>query len=172
MPNEFWADDFDMDLLKIFPHLPQMLGDTGEVKLWTVGSERDGKLVHPTVWNSHGAYVWTEKPNLPRDKHGWFRVDGCVDDSPEIEVTWGELLRDQWAHSYAFILKPLGALFDGPPEGVFMDIMYDLRGWNKCKNIERAKAIAQMWLMQSNAHMEQALAHLSAEERIGPCRKR
>lgn len=154
----FWADDFDMDLLKLFPQLPQMLGITGEVKLWTVGHESFGRLNHPTVWNSHGAFFWTEKPNLARDKHGWFNVDGCVCDSLEIECTWMEVLRDQWPHSYAFILKPSNVLFDAPPSLMFSEIMYDLRGLKKSVDIRLARQITLQWFMRSSLLLDQVRA--------------
>jgi hypothetical protein len=92
---KFWSDDFDMDLLKIYPNVvAECLGTLADRQLWTLGHESYGRLNHPTVWNTHGAYVWVEKPNLVRDPRGWYAVRGCVDDSPEIECTWLELLRD------------------------------------------------------------------------------
>jgi hypothetical protein len=96
MMEKFWSDDFDMDLLKIFPDLIAALGATADLTLWTLGHRTFGRLNHPSVWNTHAAFIWFEKPNLNRDEHGWFNIGGCVSDDEEVECTWLELLRDQW----------------------------------------------------------------------------
>lgn len=71
----FWSDDFDMDLLKLWPNLRNELGSLADVKMWTVGGESLGRLNHPTIWNTHGAFFWLgDKPNLKRDESGWFKT--------------------------------------------------------------------------------------------------
>lgn len=152
--NKFWSDDFDMDLLKLWPELPQQLGETGERKLWTVGSESYGRLNHPTVWNTHGAFVWLNKPNLARDGSGWFNVHGCVSNEPEIECTWLELLRDQWPHSYNFILLPQMRIFEAPDRRDFDRIMYHVRGWKADPNIYEAEDLASGWVMRLTRQLE------------------
>lgn len=127
---KFWSDDFDMDLLKIFPDIEKTLRNPGAI-VWTVGHESYGRLNHPAVWNTHSAFLWLEKPNLPRDEHGWFNVRGCVGDSPEIECTWIEWLRDVWPHSCAAVILPGQQRLPVAPQDAFMAIMYDLRRWNK-----------------------------------------
>jgi hypothetical protein len=102
--EKFWSDDFDMDLPKVFPQLDEWIGEQGNVKLWTVGHTSFGRLNHPTVWNTHGAFLWLERPALARDEHGWFNIFGCVDDSQIVECTWREWLRDAWSHRYGAIL--------------------------------------------------------------------
>jgi hypothetical protein len=154
MMEKFWSDHFDMDLLKLFPTLPQILGATGNRALWTVGHETHCRLNHPTVWNTHGAYVWTAKPNLKRDAHGWFSVMGCVGDGAEIECTWMELLRDQWPHGYGFILMPMQSVFEPPPQRQFERIMYHSRGWQKDERIEEAREAAMAWLRHANHRFE------------------
>jgi hypothetical protein len=152
--EKFWSDDFDMDLLKLFPELPKMLGETAERALWTVGHTTHGRLNHPACWNSHGAFAWTHKPNLKRDPHGWFNVMGCVSDAEEIECTWLELLRDQWPHGYGFILLPQQSMFVPPPRGEFEKIMYDLRGWIKDEHISIARCTAMAWILHANRQLE------------------
>lgn len=153
--EKFWSDDFDMDLLKLWPDLPQQLGETGAMKLWTVvGHGTHGRLNHPTVWNSHGAFVWTVKPDLPRDSRGWFNIHGCVSDGPEIECTWLELLRDQWPHSYNFILLPQMRIFEAPDRRLFDRIMYHIRGWDADPNIEETKAACHRWLLEMTLQLE------------------
>jgi hypothetical protein len=149
-----WCDDFDMDLLKIFPSTPQMLGDLANMPLWTVGGETDSKLNHPCVWNSHGAFVWTDTPILPRDKHGWFNVGGCVGDAPIVPCTLLEFLRDQWVHEYAAIVLPSRRVLPAPDMADFQDIMYDIRGWKKSQNIERSRQGALRWLLRCQQIME------------------
>jgi hypothetical protein len=152
MREKFWSDDFDMDLLKLFPNIEQALGATAEVKLWTVGHETFGRLNHPTTWNTHGAWLWLEKPNLPRDKHGWYNVNGCTDDGPEIECTWLEWLRDVWSHDIGWIMLPSGQTFSHHGYRDFERIMFHIRGWHKRDDIEASFARAWSWLMETNRH--------------------
>ena len=153
--EKFWSDDFDMDLLKLFPDLPKRLGETAERVLWTVGHPTYGRLNHPTVWNSHGAFVWTREPRLQRDQHGYFNVSGCVSNEPEIECTWLELLRDQWPHGYDFLLLPARSVFEAPSREEFDRIMYDLRGWRKDENVGASRTLVMAWLLRSNRQLEE-----------------
>ena len=121
---KFWSDDFDMDLLKLFPNLPQMLGESAEVTLWTLCRGTNGRINLPCCWNTYdglAALVWLKKPNLVRDEHGWINVFGMVANEPEMECTWLELLRDQWPHSYGFNLG--GVWFPAAPRDAFDEIM-------------------------------------------------
>lgn len=147
---KFWSDNFDMDLPKVFPNILEILGETAEQKIWTVGHETFERLNHPAVWNTHGAYVWLDKPNLKRDEHGWFSIDSCVSNEKEIECTWLELLRDQWPHNYAFILLPVRAQFPSPPYRDFERIMYNLRGWHKYDDIQDSRNSALQWITRMN----------------------
>lgn len=152
--DKFWSDDFDMDLLKIFPSVVvECLGILADTPLWTPGHETYGRLNHPVVWNTHGAFVWLDNPELDRDKYGWFNVGGCVDDSQMVECTWLELLRDQWPHGYSFLLMPEELRFPGPRQDVFDDIMYDLRGWRK-QDVTRQRAWVVDWLTNANRKLD------------------
>lgn len=145
----FWSDDFDMDLLKVFPDTPKMLTNPYRT-LWTVGATTYGRLNHPTCWNSHGAFLWFHKPNLPRDKHGWFNVLGCVSNTEEVECTWLEWLRDQWVHSWGgTLIMPLQRRLPPSPQLAFNDIMYDLRGWHK-RDVSAQRNEAIRWVLRSD----------------------
>lgn len=157
---KFWSDDFDVDLLKVFPGAPKMLAYP-EATLWTVGHESYGRLNHPVVWDSHAeaciAFAWLEKPNLERDKHGWFNIGGHVADEPEIECTWIEWLRDCWPHRYITQIRPIGATLPPPPQPAFDAIMYDLRGWRKAENLQEHRKSALHWLMRCEFIFNEAL---------------
>lgn len=142
----FWADDFDMDLLRVVPEIGRMLGGDCDRTLWTVGHRTYGRLNHPTVWNTHGAYLWLTKPNLPRDVHGWFNVDGCVSNDEEIECTWLELLRDAWVHGFAAVMLPSRTRLRPAPQRAFDQIMWDRRGWRK-SDTAGALAVTIDWIM-------------------------
>lgn len=148
---KFWSDDFDMDLLKVFPQTLLVLGETAELKLWTIGHESYGRLNHPTVWNSHGAYLWLERPNLERDKNGWANIHGCVSNEKEIECTWLEWLRDAWSHHYTWtvLVPPLGERrFPGSPTEAFMRIMYDLRALVK-RDVTQERSEGLRWVCRT-----------------------
>jgi hypothetical protein len=125
--------------------------------LWTVCSHPTyGRLNHPTVWNTHGSFLWLEKPNLERDEHGWFNIGGCVGDSHEIECTWLEWLRDAWSHSISAVILPSGLGLAPAPRQDFDAIMFDLRGWNKAQNLGENRANALRWLMRCDAILTKA----------------
>lgn len=142
--KQFWSDDFDMDLLKIFPDLETLLGDPSR-RLWTVGRQSHGRLNHPVTWNTHGAFLWTEEPKLERDAHGWFNVHGCTSNESIVECTWLEWLRDAWPHGYGAIILPSGVSFPPAPQADFHAIMYDLRGIRKT-DVSKSMARAKRWI--------------------------
>lgn len=143
-----------MDLLKVFPGIEAKLQNTGSV-LWTLGrpDSRTGRLNHPMVWNSHGTFVWSAKPDLKRDKHGWFSIDGCVSDCQEIECTWLEFLRDAWCHHIGAIILPHRTGLPAPPQNDFMQIMYEVRGWTRLSSasVEECRARSLRWLTRCDA---------------------
>jgi hypothetical protein len=148
-PCRFWSDDFDLDLLKLWPNLPARLGPTAGIRVWTVGSTSYGRLNHPTVWNTHGAFLWLEKPNLQRDADGWFRMQGCVSNSEEIECTWLEWLRSWWPHHHGFLLE--GNFFEASDDRYFESIMARVRGWrHQPEETQRAQAMAFARLVGMN----------------------
>lgn len=142
----FWSDDFDMDLLKVFPHIIKILGDTTITPLWTVGRTTHGRLNHPTVWDDPCgslALFFTHEPRLERDAHGWFRIKGFyVDNAPVVPCTWVEVLRDAWPHHYAVTVDDMVLWNSSDLQDAFMRIMYDLRGWQKADiTADRKKAL-------------------------------
>jgi hypothetical protein len=152
---KFWSDDFDMDLLKVFPDTPSLLREPDRV-LWTVGHTTDGRLNHPTSWNTHGAFLWLQKPNLERDKHGWFSIGGCVSNCQEVECTWLEWLRDVWSHSIGAVILPSNRRLPPPPTNDFMAIMYDLRGWQK-RDVTESRKRAMQWILRCDFILSQVV---------------
>lgn len=164
----FWADDFDLDLLKVFPDLPEILGNTIDLPVWTVGhpDSRNGRLNHPSTWNDGGALIWIEKPELTYDDHGWTSIDAHSTNEPVIECTWLEILRDQWVHSFGIrLLSQLDGVSHGialmlapPPSLHFSTIMSHRRNWTTLLRtpIEVAEAGAREWIDLSNRLMRNA----------------
>lgn len=151
--RKFWSDDFDIDLLKIFPETPAHL-ERPHQPVWTFGNTTYGRLNHPTVWNTHGAFLWTQKPVLPRDKNGWVNIGGCVTEDPLVEATWLEFLRDAWAHHYNWITLPANEYFLGMDYRWFSQIMYHRRGWDKLISDTPLNSLttrAWRWLMACDA---------------------
>jgi hypothetical protein len=151
--EKFWSDDFDMDLPKVFPQLDEWIGEQGNATVYTVGHTSFGRLNHPCVWNTHGAFLWLERPVLPRDEHGWFNINGCVDNSQIVECTWREWLRDAWSHQYgAILICPGGEEIRLPemPWHAFERIMYKLRGWTPDRDDREARATACSWIIRCN----------------------
>lgn len=153
---KFWADDFDMDLLKVFPDLAEMLGNTIDLSLWTVGHERFGRLNHPASWNDGGGYMWLEKPNLDRER-GWASISGGhVTNAPEIECTWLEMIRDLWCHRMMMMFLPQRIIVPDSPWTCFEAIMSNRRGWNTEKDIALDLAKARCWIELSTSIVRRA----------------
>ena len=166
--EKFWSDDFDMDLLKVFPDFAAELGETADVTVWTLGHTTFGRLNHPSVWNTHGAYLWLEKPDLERDAKGWVSVGGCVTDNPLVECTWLEWLRDCWVHDFNFVMLPMGGLVQCHRSVDFQKIMYRMRGWESAQNAaamkreEQARENCLLWLRIVTKRFVEARALLIA----------
>ena len=147
MPDpKFWSDDFDMDLPKMVPDVREILREPGRL-LWTVGHRTFGRLNHPTVWASYGAFLWFEKPNLERDENGWFRVISCVSDEEEVECTWLEFLRDAWCHSYETLILPRHVKLPAMPWPTFHELTYAARGFNG-STVQKARAKGREWVLE------------------------
>lgn len=129
-----WCDDFDMDLLKVFPETPELIGDLALVKLHVNGHVgKDGTLNHPSVWNGHHAmeaYFGFYDPGVP---HGY------ITNEPVVDCTFLEALRDCWPHHYAMIISGVIVWNSFDLDREFMTLMYDLRGWLKKKPQEIAR---------------------------------
>ena len=140
MRKPFWSDDFDMDLLKLYPHLEQALGKDADTVLWTYGGVTNGRLNHPTVWNGYNgmeALFFTTKPTHER-KDGFVSINGMVTNNQLVECVTLELLRDQWSHTYTAIIDvchidPLGWK-------TFEAMMYHVRNLKVYPDFERTKA--------------------------------
>jgi len=158
---KFWSDDLDVDLLNVFPHLRSMLGATLDVPIWTIGRTTYDRLNCPAAWNTdHGltSLLWLEKPNFPRDEHGWLNAGGYVCNDPEVEGTWLEWLRDMWAHSHGWCLQPYGIQFSAIDYNrCFYPIMSHLRGWSVEPNIDHAYKMAKLWLIKANRKFARAV---------------
>jgi len=125
--QRMWCDDFDMDLLKILPGLAGWLGDAADIPMWTHGHESYGRLNHPSVWNSHEGFIaFFGLAEGDTGKPGQYWTD-----SPVVECTWLEVLRDAWPHGYAILAADRILWNAGQWQGAFQLLMFDLRGHQK-----------------------------------------
>lgn len=125
----FWSDDFDMDLLKIFPDLPERIGAAADIPLWTHGGESHGRLNHPAVWPKRVglgrvAYFGLHPETI--GKPSWYSTN-----APVIECTWLEALRDAWPHTYTIQVDDRWLWDTGQLWGKFNKLMFDLLGYAK-----------------------------------------
>lgn len=90
-----WCDNWDGDLLKLLPHLPEFLGEEMcNIELWTHSSLTDGKINCPSSWNTDDglAAFFSLNPEVPPVSQQ------MVTNHPLVRCTWLEVLRDEWAH--------------------------------------------------------------------------
>lgn len=133
----FWSDDFDMDLLKVIPNVENILGPSADTILYTrCNNPYQGRLNHPVCWGVTSCFGSSNPPWKP---HGWV----CGDNTPIVECTFLEALRDVWSHSIVLCVEG-DTIFDG--HGLsddFMRLMYKLRGWNSDLSDEGAAEIVR-----------------------------
>ncbi len=128
MPERFWSDDFDMDLLKLFPDLPDRLGAMANVPMWTHGGVSHGRLNMPSAWNGYKGLetFFGLRPESTGKPEGYSTTQLVV------ECTWLEVLRDAWPHTYRLIVDGQWLVWDTSRAWpVFYKIMCDLRGHQK-----------------------------------------
>ena len=156
MIHPFWSDDFDMDLLKVLPETPDILGKTADVELVTQGHTSHGRLNHPAVWNTDGGLA------------AWFgfrdpaRPTGFVCDHPLVRCTFLEVLRDAWSHTY-LVMVERQRVWGNSRVGweLFQQLMYHRRGWHTypAAVIETALAELHLSLNEAMARMELLVLH-------------
>lgn len=161
----FWSDDFDMDLLKVFPNAAKIIRNPERV-LWTVCNHpTHGRINCPSMWNGIGSLLWTEKPEIARDEHGWFQIEGgLAGDAPLIECTWLEWLRDAWAHNHATLILPIRYGLPAVNYRDFEIILWNLRKLGDIGNVEESRQHALRWIMRCDFILHRALGvHLATE---------
>ncbi|HEX9996687.1 MAG TPA: hypothetical protein VGB45_06060 [Abditibacterium sp.] len=124
---KMWCDDFDADLLKIFPHgeIERLVEPVAGLTLYTMGNQTGGKLNHPSVWN--GRYG-TEAFFGTKPENSTFKPESYwCDHESAIPCTVLEMLRDWWPHSYNVLLDGIPVL--GECSAQMMGLLYHLRGW-------------------------------------------
>lgn len=132
MPERFWSDDFDMDLLKLFPDLPERIGSAADIPLWTHGGMSHDRLNHPAVWGVD-AFFGTRP-------EGTGKPEGYSTTHMVVECTWLEALRDAWPHTYRLVVDGRWVAWDTHAMWpTFSKIMYDLRGIKKLPDGQSAR---------------------------------
>jgi hypothetical protein len=132
---KFWSDDFDMDLLKVFPNLAPLLA-TVTRPLYVHGGQSFGRLNHPDVYNSYvGMLAFFSFSPACHHHHSKFYTS-----RPIIECTWAEAIRDAWPHTYVLNLDGQSVFDAQALHSKFELLMYDLRGWQKADAVELAFA--------------------------------
>jgi hypothetical protein len=157
----FWSDDFDMDLLKVLPETPAILGELGDVLLYTHGHETHGRLNHPSVWNGDLgmlAFFGTAREG--------FTPGGYVTDAPVVECTALEAFRDAWPHQYLIIVN-------GPHNGghvwtpnvrLFTRLMSHRRSLQPLPEIETLRGHLRMAVTAAACRLGEILAVARAQE--------
>lgn len=159
-----WCDDFDMDLPKVIPDARRIIGEFGDVLLWTTGHETNGVLNHPTVWNGDGGMVafFGLKPNC-RPASYWTNVQ-------PIRCTVWEAIRDAWTHQYRIHIDGVAVWDTNPLWRPFETIMWDIRGWRTPRDpskVSRARTLVRRSLRDAHGRLVDVLyPHRDRLERV------
>lgn len=159
--TKFWGDNFDMDLLQLFPDLRSRLGPFADARVWTLGSvANDGcTFSHPSVWHGYTgieAFFWAEQPPDMKREGRWIRVDGGrTTDDPWCCLTVLQAIRDCWSHHYNLYLegKLCLRMTDKFYGSHFYPIMATRRGW-QALDIERRLCEVLGWALQAAETMK------------------
>lgn len=156
-----WCDDFDTDLLKAVPGIPELLGDLADVALWTHGSTWEGTLNHPSMWNHQCGLICFfgfDSPNKP---------DYYSTGNPPVQCTVLEMFRDLWCHSAVVMMGPVPVWDSQPLQPEFDILMYAARSWfdPKPNRIRLAQLRARKSIRQAADCLRQLAAGQEAFKR-------
>ncbi len=100
-----WCDHFDMDLYNAIPAAREILAPLAGTQLYTYGNQRHGALDHPSCWNSyHGLIAFFGfRPVGIKPQHFYT-------DTPLVQCTFEEAVRDCWPHTYGMVMIAAGRL--------------------------------------------------------------
>lgn len=130
--ERFWCDDFDGDLPKLVPGLDEVLAEARKIELVTVGGTSDGRLNHPTCWNSYSGMVsffGFETPGVPE---GY-----CVGHKQTVRCTLEEAIRDAWVHGLNIVIQGQIVYHGSQLTEMMMALLRDARGWSKLTDEHR-----------------------------------
>ena len=129
-----WCDNFDGDLYKLVPQARDALALMADVTLWTYGSVwTDGRLNHPSVWNSYiGSVAF-----FGLHDHD-FNPGANYTTEPLIECTFEEACRSGWVQSWTLILRghPLINFGHGDMRLPFDALLWHARGLRRIADDE------------------------------------
>ena len=160
-----WCDDFDMDLPKVVPDaMPILARVPDSVILRTHGHEYEGKLNHPTCWNTYGglAAYFTLTPGPVGPVEGWrghgIAPEPCVTNNPIDACTFTEAIRECWCHDFMFVCDGT-VIWDAQPafRKLFEPLMYHVRGWRRLDE-DRAARLRRQVCVQLTLATERMLA--------------
>lgn len=125
--HPFWADDFDLDLLKVVPEVAELLGPLSDRVLWTHGTvSKEGRLAHPSCWNGGPGFIafFGSAPDRAAPPTCYVTTE------PLVECTLLEAVRDAWVHSYAILLDRK-RFWGGTPDlqAHFQTLLWHTRAW-------------------------------------------
>lgn len=155
MKMRLWSDDFDMDLMKLFPKLREQreVAAADYLPVWAYASTgwKDVEVfAHPCTWNGIGAPYFSQRPCDARDNHGWLTMRGGLTTNSELCcISAFDAVRDCWSHNLRMLID--WELWTETPcyNGVFYPIMSHIRGWSNEPEINRLMEKAQRWAARS-----------------------
>ncbi|MBB3297843.1 MULTISPECIES: hypothetical protein [unclassified Rhizobium] len=156
-----WCDDFDTDLLKVVPGIPELLGDLAGVTLWTHAGTWEGTLNHPSMWNHDTGLICFFGFNDP-DKPDYFSTG-----QPPVQCTVLEMFRDLWCHGATVMMGPIPVWDSQPLQPEFDILMYAVRGWfdTRPNRIRLAQLRARKSIRQAADCLRQLIAGQEAFKR-------
>lgn len=132
-----WCDNFDMDLPKALPEAPEIVGDLGNILLWTSGNaDKNGMLNHPSVWHHElglVAFFGFSEVAKPENYIG----------RGYVRCTVWEALRDAWAHSFVMLIERRPIWDTQATWEDFQQIMWAMRGWGDQPPPDTTRATAR-----------------------------
>lgn len=106
MREPFWSDDFDMDLLAVFPEAEALLAPVGGLLLRTRSSLTHGRINCPDAWNTrHGlASYFSLAERGPDDNPSWPAPLHHHSTHLVAVCTGLEVIRDLWVHQHVMMV--------------------------------------------------------------------
>jgi hypothetical protein len=153
----FWSDNFDMDLLKVFPDAVELCDHMEDLKLWTYSHTTLGRINCPSSWNTDlglMAFFWTKIPAHHREGN-WSRFGFFyTTDAPLVECTWLEVIRDEWSHQSVVNVNGLIVWRPGDLWPHFERIMWFVRDVTKTRDATTEQVQAALQAAVQDRHRE------------------
>jgi hypothetical protein len=156
MDQPFWSDHFDLDLTVAVPKAREVLGELGDLEIWTNSSLTKGRINCPSAWNEPEGltsfFSFRQDAVPPGGRSTMY---------PSVPCTIWEAFRDLWIHQHLLSLEGV-VVWDPTTSSMvghaFEVLLYGIRKWRPIPEDDMVQA--RKAVLVSIAQAANLIAHL------------